>query len=156
MLDAIASAPFLAIAVQAPEPEDMDEHISESQAATSEPVASVPVFDAPFDAPREAGQSEAEPEPAPEPQPIAYAASRREPEPETVETVQKAPQTQDHEIAASAADAREVESAEERAIAAQKAEDIRRHSIHGTPEDPAPEPAAAPRKMGWWSRRKTG
>jgi hypothetical protein len=40
------------------------------------------------------------------------------------------------------------------AIEPQPAEQ-RRHSIHGAPDEEPKEPSA-PRRMGWWSRRKTG
>jgi hypothetical protein len=72
---------------------------------------------------------------------------------ETVETV-AAPE---HEIAATPAEAPTVETTttEEPRVEADTAE-TRRHPIHGTSEEPEPTPEKAPRKMGWWSRRKTG
>jgi hypothetical protein len=34
--------------------------------------------------------------------------------------------------------------------------ETRRHAIHGDPEEPTPASDKAPRKAGWWNRRKTG
>ncbi len=49
------------------------------------------------------------------------------------------------------------ESATAAAAAAEEAQaEIRRHSIHADAEKVEPSPDKAPRKMGWWSRRKTG
>jgi hypothetical protein len=104
-------------------------------------------------------------EPLREPDMMAMAeADTRQVESEPISTAaEDRPQgtpEDDHEIAASAAQAQSVEAAhqepptEARRIEPQPAE-TRRHAIHGAPEEPTTtEPA--PRKMGWWSRRKTG
>jgi ribonuclease E len=74
-----------------------------------------------------------------------------EPEPEPVYVREP-----EHEIAATRDETRTVEyAAEETRVEADTAE-TRRHPIHGTAEEPEPTPEKAPRKMGWWSRRKTG
>jgi hypothetical protein len=70
-----------------------------------------------------------------------------------------APREPEHEIAASAAEpVMEAEfpepDREAPAVETPPAEP-KRHSIHGAPEEAPPEPSA-PRRMGWWSRRKTG
>jgi ribonuclease E len=134
MLDSIASAPFL-IAVVAVEPEP------EIVAAPLEaaPIEPTPVFAAPV---------ESEPEAAPAPTAAAAPAPEPAPLPETAST--------DHEIAATASEpAPAGPSPESLAIEAAK-EEARRHAIHGAPEDPAPSGDQAPRKAGWWNRRKTG
>jgi ribonuclease E len=134
MLDFLASAPFL-VAQAAPEPEPAIEP-APLEAAPIEPT---PVFAAP-----------AESEPA-----EAVAATPVEPEvpaPEPAASVAPA----EHEIAASAPQPAAVESEPESAAAAAEAAEARRHAIHGEPETPAPASDQAPRKAGWWSRRKTG
>ena len=159
MLDAIASAPFLVVAPQAPEMEDADEHFNPApHSESAEPMSTVPVFDAPPESEHVHSEPEAKPsrtegrrprrsDPEPEPTPSRYESQ--------AESEQNQPKRQDHEIAASAVDVEDKPVAEDSSETAQQAE-ARRHPIHGAPEDPPPEPAAAPRKMGWWSRRKTG
>ena len=36
------------------------------------------------------------------------------------------------------------------------AEEARRHALHGPIEEPTPAPDGAPRKFGWWNRKKAG
>ena len=133
MLDAIASAPFLFIQAAAePEP------AVEPAPLAAAPIEPTPVFAAPV---------ESEPEEAPAPAPVAVA----EPEPDPAPVVAAA----DHEIAASAPEPAPVAAPAEDAAQAAAAE-ARRHAIHGSPEESQPSEGSAPRKAGWWSRRKTG
>ncbi len=92
------------------------------------PIAAAPVFAAP---------AESEPEPV---------VTAREPEP-AIPVAKAAPA--DLEIASSPAEPQSAETAESQAEA-------RRHAIHGAPDADEPSPDKAPRKAGWWSRRKTG
>lgn len=92
------------------------------------PIAAAPVFAAP---------AESEPEPV---------VTAREPEP-AIPVAKAAPA--DLEIASSPAEPQSAETAESQAEA-------RRHAIHGAPDADEPSPDRAPRKAGWWSRRKTG
>jgi ribonuclease E len=92
------------------------------------PIAAAPVFAAP---------AESEPEPV---------VTAREPEP-ALPAAAKAPA--DLEIASSPAEPQPAVTAEAQAEA-------RRHAIHGAPDANEPSPDKAPRKAGWWSRRKTG
>jgi hypothetical protein len=129
MLDAIASAPFL-VAAQA------------AALAPEEPVASEPDF-------------------ADEPQPVAAVAEFEPVAEDSVngeEPENTQPEESDHEIAASAPEpvweAKSEPVPEALAVEPQQAE-AKRHSIHGAPEEEPKEPSA-PRRMGWWSKRKTG
>ena len=132
MLDAIASAPFLvaaqAAALTPEEPETSEPDIAEQP----QPVVEAVEFE-----------------------PVAETLVNEEPE----FVAQDEP---DHEIAASAPEpvmeakapepvpeASAIESAEDQSAEA------RRHSIHGAPDE-APKEPSSPRRMGWWSRRKTG
>jgi ribonuclease E len=134
MLDFLAAAPFL-VAQTAPEPE---EPAAEPAPLAAAPIEPTPVFEAPADSePTEAVAA------APEPQAQPVAA-RPAPEPEP-----------DHEIAASAPQPAPVESRHEPVAPAAEAVEARRHAIHGEPEVPAPS-GEAPRKAGWWNRRRTG
>ena len=134
MLDFLASAPFL-VAEAAPEPE---EPAVEPAPLAAAPIEPTPVFAAPVESePAEAVV--AEPEARPEP-----VAARTEPAPAT-----------DHEIASSAPQPAPVESKPEPAASAAETAEARRHAIHGEPEVPAPA-GEAPRKAGWWNRRRTG
>ena len=134
MLDFLASAPFL-VAQAAPEAE---EPALEPAPLAAAPIEPTPVFDAPADGePTEAIAA------APEPQ-LQPVATRPEPEP--------AP---DHEIAASAPQPASVEPRPEPAAPAAETVETRRHAIHGEPEVPAPS-GEAPRKVGWWNRRRAG
>ncbi len=134
MLDFLASAPFL-VAEAAPEPE---EPAGEPAPLAAAPIEPTPVFAAPVESePAEAVV--AEPEARPEP-----VAARTEPAPAT-----------DHEIASSAPQPAPVESNPEPATSAAETAEARRHAIHGEPEVPAPA-GEAPRKAGWWNRRRTG
>jgi ribonuclease E len=136
MLDFLAAAPFL-VAQTAPEPE---EPAAEPAPLAAAPIEPTPVFEAPADSePTEAVA--AAPEPQAQAQPVA---ARPAPEP--------AP---DHEIAASAPQPAPVESRHEPAAPAAETAETRRHAIHGEPEAPAPS-GEAPRKVGWWNRRRTG
>jgi ribonuclease E len=134
MLDFLASAPFL-VAEAAPEPE---EPAVEPAPLAAAPIEPTPVFAAPVESePAEAVV--AEPEARPEP-----VAARTQPAPAT-----------DHEIASSAPQPAPVESKPEPAASAAETAEARRHAIHGEPEVPAPA-GEAPRKAGWWNRRRTG
>ena len=134
MLDFLASAPFL-VAEAAPEPE---EPAVEPAPLAAAPIEPTPVFAAPVESePAEAVV--AEPEARPEP-----VAARSQPAPAT-----------DHEIASSAPQPAPVESKPEPAASAAETAEARRHAIHGEPEVPAPA-GEAPRKAGWWNRRRTG
>ena len=130
MFDFLASAPFLT-ANPAEEPEEPSVEPAPLAAAPIEPT---PVFEAP---------SEAEPA---ELLTVPAKPEAQEPAP---------PQAADHEIAATAAQASRVESQPEPAPDPADRVETRRHAIHGEPEDPAPT-GEAPRKAGWWNRRRTG
>jgi hypothetical protein len=77
------------------------------------------------------------------------------PEPVRVEIapVTTAPE---HEIAASAPQPAPAEPKPAPAPTAEEQAEARRHAIHGMPEVPAPADGQAPKKAGWWSKRKTG
>ena len=134
MLDAIASAPFLVTAQAA-------------ALAPEEPAASEQDFEN-------------------EPQPVVPAAQEAAADDSVNEEPEiTRPRELDHEIAASAPEpvreaqaapepVRETFASELQSAEAQAAE-ARRHSIHGAPDEEPKEPSA-PRRMGWWSRRKTG
>jgi ribonuclease E len=142
MLDAIASAPFLLVqALPQPEPE-----AAQLEAAA---IAPAPVFEAPAEGEH---QTTTALEPAPVPPLVTPAPG---PEATPLDVLDEA--VAEHEIAASAPqpEPEPVESPAEDAVEAAAAE-ARRHAIHGSPEDSQPSEAAAPRKSGWWSRRKTG
>jgi len=89
--------------------------------------------------------------------PVVQTPLEREPEqqlaPAAIET--KA-EPVDHEIAATAPEASSVESVAEAAPETPAQAEARRHAIHGSPDESEPAPDKAPRKAGWWSRRKTG
>jgi ribonuclease E len=130
MFDFLASAPFLA----ANPTEEPEEPSVEPAPLAAAPIEPTPVFKAPSEAePAELLTVPSEPE-AQEPAP---------------------PQAADHEIAATAAQASRVESQSEPAADPADRVETRRHAIHGEPEDPAPT-GEAPRKAGWWNRRRTG
>jgi ribonuclease E len=130
MLDAIASAPFLVLA--APEAEAAPEPAPAPLDAP--PIAATPVFQAP---------AESEPEPV---RPVVENAPDPVEEPVTVAEVPPA----HHEIASTAPEPQPE-------IAQESSADTRRHAIHGQPDDDPPATEEkAPRKAGWWSRRKTG
>jgi ribonuclease E len=158
MLDAIASAPFLIVVPQPMEAEEPED--APSLPPQGEPLPAANTFEersesrqgqSDIDAETEESQRPRESSPEPRSEPV-LAENRFE------RSEQSQPQgawSEDHEIAASRAEARSVEPAsEDSRIEAQSAE-TRRHPIHGAPE-PEPESEKAPRKMGWWSRRKTG
>ncbi|HVY88218.1 MAG TPA: Rne/Rng family ribonuclease [Hyphomonadaceae bacterium] len=138
MLDAIASAPFL-VAAQAAEtaPEAVPAE------APAVEMASVPVFEAPAESESQADENltETGQEAAPPRREDEKPARTREVE---------------HENAASSVEAAAIETPPEPDSVEPKSSETRRHSIHGAPEDQPAEPAAQPRKVGWWSRRKTG
>jgi ribonuclease E len=128
MLDAIASAPFLFIAA---------------------PAAAEPQQEAGFEPVEELQPAAAIAEVEPALETPAYGE-----QPEILR-----PREADHEIAASAPEpVVEIKASEPvteaPAVESQPAEQ-RRHSIHGAPEEEPKEPST-PRRMGWWSRRKTG
>jgi ribonuclease E len=131
MLDAIASAPFLVAAAAEPE-------VEPAPPLDAPPIVAAPVFAAP---------AEAEPEPAPAavsaPEPVAAPA------PPVVEPAVASAAPADHEIAATAPEAPASDNAEDAAEA-------RWHAIHGAPAQDEPAADKAPRKSGWWNRRKTG
>jgi ribonuclease E len=126
MLDAIASAPFLVLKPALVEGTPPEPEHIPAQAAA---IETPPVFEAPL---------QDEPE-------VQTPAEAREPAPAPI----------DHEIAASSVEVQQVKAADQPAEEAAQAE-IRRHAIHGAPEDTETGAEKAPRKSGWWSRRKTG
>ena len=128
MLDAIASAPFLVAAAAEPE-------VEPAPPLDAPPIAAAPVFAAPAEA-------ESEPAPVAAYAPESVAAPAVEP---TVPVAAAA----DHENAATASEAPASDNAE---VAAE----ARWHAIHGAPTQEEPPADKAPRKSGWWSRRKTG
>jgi len=142
MLDSIASAPFLVAAIaaiaaiEADEPAPVD--TAPSAPLDAPPIAAAPVFAVP---------AEGEPEPVvPEPfvpEPAVISRTAQPPAPKLK------PAQADLEIASSPAEPESAETAEAQAEA-------RRHAIHGAPDADEPPPEKAPRKAGWWSRRKTG
>ena len=147
MLDAIASAPFLSIAG------DAHEDVTEAFApATIEPTP--PAAEAVFD--HEIAATELEPRhdlelPPAEPEPV-IAETRPEPassQPLSAQPLSAQPLSAQplsaQPVAAPAAVA-------ERAAA----EEARRHALHGPIEEPTPAPDGAPRKFGWWNRKKAG
>ncbi|MEZ6028219.1 MAG: Rne/Rng family ribonuclease [Hyphomonadaceae bacterium] len=143
MLDAIASAPFLVAALAEPEPPATEEQPTAS--ADIPAIIAAPVFEAPVEPEAEPQMAEAEPEPALE------VASEPVPAPEPVIAAEEEEAAPAHlEIAATVPEPQSAAELEPSAEA-------RRHAIHGAPDDD--QPAAeekAPRRTGWWSRRKTG
>src|SRR5690606_4223627 len=137
MLDAIASAPFLLSVQTAAGPDEVSS--LEDQADVTPPDAS------------RAEQPDSPP-----------AEQDVQPEREGDQVVAddtSVPETVDHEIAATVTEVSESTSSvemerEPEAIEAEPGES-QRHPIHGEPEQPA-EPSPAPRRIGWWNRRKTG
>jgi ribonuclease E len=130
MLDAIASAPFLVVVAQQEQETAGEAELSSSAAPlATAPVEAVPVFEAP---------------------------AEREPAQPERETPQAETPVRDHEIAATAPEAPKVEQSVEQTTIESAQAEARRHAIHGTPEEPAPASDKAPRKAGWWNRRKTG
>ncbi len=143
MLDAIASAPFLLIAA-APEPEPAVEPAPLAAA----PIEPTPVFAAPPES-EVAEPAQMAPAPVARPKPAT-------PEPAPAPAAAPVTASAEHEIAASPVEA-PVAAPEPELPAPTAAEaEARRHAIHGNPEAPAPADDPAPRKAGWWSRRKTG
>ncbi len=132
MLDAIASAPFLVVVTP-------QEHEAEQNAAPLDaaPVEAMPVFESPVETP-----ADREPEQPSRQQEVAPVAAETRPA--------------DHEIAAREPEAPTVEPVEQAAPEPSSSAETRRHAIHGAPEESEPSPEKAPRKAGWWSRRKTG
>jgi len=134
MLDSIASAPFLKMETAEAEPAIAPEAVTAAIAAP--PIAPTPVFDAP-----------AESEPGP-----AQATILTEAEPEQLAEPAAAPEsaTADLEFASTAPETQPEVTQESQA-------ETRRHAIHGQPAEEAPAAEEkAPRKAGWWNRRKTG
>jgi ribonuclease E len=147
MLDAIASAPFLMVAELPSEAEGPAEEAADTSGPmpTAAEVASELVV----------GHLRSEAEPLSDQSDRAW---QNQPEPGFERSFgdsppQAAPAT-DHEIAASAVESPATETADEEPHVEAQSAETRRHPIHGTPEPETSEPA--PRKMGWWSRRKTG
>lgn len=128
MLDAIASAPFL------PLPGEMaaEANVEPTQVATLEAPVSGIVTTAEHEI--AATETEVAPviaEPMPEPAP--------EPSSEPVSAAQPVS-----------------EPASEPASQPVATEETRRHALHGPIEEPTPAPEGAPRKFGWWNRKKVG
>jgi len=88
--------------------------------------------------------------------PAFEAPAESEPAKQEVAPVEAETRPADHEIAATEPEATIVESVEQAASAQPEQAESRRHAIHGAPEESEPTPEKAPRKAGWWSRRKTG
>jgi ribonuclease E len=140
MLDAIASAPFL------PLPGEM------AAEANAEPTQ-VATLETPGEAPDEAAVPEivttAEHEIAATETEIAPVIAESMPEP--------APEPSPEPVPAPAAAAEPVSApASEPASQQASAEETRRHALHGPIEEPTPAPEGAPRKFGWWNRKKVG
>jgi hypothetical protein len=141
MLDAIASAPFLIGAVQ------MDAEEVSHEAADLTPPS-------PYESPVAA----ATPGPALEilqDEPGTPQRGQQEPQPAQSYEPKTAPED-DHEIAARAVEAPFVEPAHEEPRVEPEPAETRRHPIHGAPDEPETPAESAPRKMGWWNRRRTG
>ena len=136
MLDAIASAPFLIVAAAPPEEDTSTPVVAEVVAA---PRAETPLQAAPVEA-----------------VPVFEAPAESEPDQPASEMPQAKPALSDHEIAATEPEAAVVEKPVELAPAESAQVESRRHAIHGDPEETSPASDKAPRKAGWWSRRKTG
>ena len=137
MLDSIASAPFL-IAATVVEPVALDAAPIEPAPVFAAPVESEPVDVA---APMKAVEPAAAPMPVTEPVRAKIAAPATEPE---------------HEIAATAPQPAPAEPQPAPPATAEEQAEARRHAIHGAPEEPAPADGQAPKKAGWWSKRRTG
>jgi len=145
MLDSIASAPFLIAAVVA----EPDSVIETAAPLDAPPIVATPVFEAPAEREREdAAPAVAAMEPVTPVEPVA-------PEPVRVE-IAPVPTAPEHEIAASAPQPAPAEPKPAPAPTAEEQAEARRHAIHGTPELSAPADGQAPKKAGWWSKRKTG
>ncbi len=143
MLDSIASAPFLILAPVA-EPEAV---IETAAPLAAPPIEATPVFAAPVE--EEHGETDHQDAPAP------VAAVEQAPEPVRAKVAPPAPEP-DHEIAATSPQPAPAEPKPSPAATAAEQAEARRHAIHGAPEDPAPAGDSAPKKAGWWSKRKTG
>ena len=136
MLDAIASAPFLVVAAPA-----QAEEVPAIADQSAEPVRSVErLLDAPpveavpvFEAPRESESDQPE-------SPSELVEARQD----------------HHEIAATEPEPPQVETRVEAPPAESAQAEVRRHAIHGEPDGTEPSSDKAPRKAGWWNRRKTG
>jgi ribonuclease E len=128
MLDAIASAPFL------PLPGEMaaEANVEPTQVATLEAPVSGIVTTAEHEiaaTETEVAPVIAEPMPEPAPEPSSEPASAAQPV---------------------------SEPASEPASQPVATEETRRHALHGPIEEPTPAPEGAPRKFGWWNRKKVG
>ena len=89
--------------------------------------------------------------------PFLVSQATAEPEPEPVRAEpEPALAPADHEIAASDQQPPPVEPEPAPAPSEADLAEARRHAIHGQPETPAPASDQAPRKTGWWNRRRTG
>ena len=141
MLDSIASAPFL-VAIAAVEPEVRPAPLEVA------PIKPAPVFAAPPEVEHPENQHEEAPAPAMAVEPV-------KPEPVRIE-IAPVPADPEHEIAASAPQPAPAEPKPAPATTADEQAEARRHAIHGAPEAPAPADGQAPKKAGWWSKRKTG
>ena len=139
----LASAPFLVIAPVA-EPEPVVETAAPLQAPE---IKATPVFAAPVE--EEHGETDHQAAPAP------VAAVEQAAEPVRAKVAPPAPEP-DHEIAATAPQPAPAEPQPAPSASAEAQAEARRHAIHGAPEDPAPAGDSAPKKAGWWSKRKTG
>lgn len=131
MLDAVASAPFLFIS-QAPADE------VEAEAAIAGEEAHEPVAAPENQAPAASPPEKTAWQPA-----GAYSGAGVQDEPEGPQEIAEGPGgAGEHVTPAPAADP--------------AASDIRRHAIHDTSEKAGTSEVSPPRKVGWWSRRKTG
>ncbi len=142
MLDAIASAPFLIVAAAPQEEEPASTVVVETPVAAASP---------------EPAARPARAEAAPAIAVAVEAPAKSEPDQPKREMSQLESRPADHEIAATAPEAAHVAEPVVQADTETAAQaEARRHAIHGTPEETAPTSDKAPRKAGWWSRRKTG
>ncbi len=134
MLDAIASAPFL-LAARPPEaappaPEGQAYASSEPASGELEPALAQEGQHAPIEA-------------VSDPADVDHEIAATQPEgPVDVSAETSAEVTPDEPVA------------ENPAVEPDPVEP-QRHAIHGAPEEPV-EPSPAPRRIGWWNRRKTG
>lgn len=144
MLDAIASAPFLTVVSQAGEAEWPEDAVTAQGEMAPSPAAETV---------EERGEGrQREPAPAAREETVLAESPVERPS----ERVSQTLPAEDHEIAASPAEARFVEPQGEEPRVEPETDEARRHAIHGAPGEPETAGEPAPRKMGWWSRRKTG
>jgi ribonuclease E len=153
MLDAIASAPFLVAPIEVEAP-------SLSLTAAAEETASIETELVPASPDDAATRATVLDQTDQEEAGLALAARAKSEQQATTSERQPQIPSADHEIAATRVEAPLVEAEEPPApdVAPETAAqaEARRHAIHGAPDEPELAADKAPRKSGWWSRRKTG